>query len=66
MTTPRPWSGISTGDWFINSDTPQSGLVGDAKHDGCVTVRGMSGRHHGPDVAETTGDEQPTAAHRGP
>ncbi len=23
MTAPRPWLGISTRDWFINSDTPQ-------------------------------------------
>jgi hypothetical protein len=25
VTAPRPWLGISTRDWFINSDTPQPG-----------------------------------------
>lgn len=24
MSTPAPWLGISTADWLINSDTPQS------------------------------------------
>ncbi len=24
MNTPPPWLGISTGDWLINSNTPQA------------------------------------------
>jgi hypothetical protein len=41
VTAPRPWLGISTRDWFINSDTPHSDGFGTAR--ACLLIRG-SGR----------------------